>query len=470
MINVIFTFKGINTIIQSNKEDKMKDICNKFVNKIGIDINLIYFLYNGIKLDLGLNQKINIIDKNKDEINILVYEKSENSIIINEGKIKSKEIICPLCKENCKIKINDYRIKLFDCKNRHEINNILLDEYNNGQNINELDIICNICNKKNKFKSYNKQFYVCLICHRNICPLCKSIHDNNHKIIDYDRKNYLCNEHNEIYNSYCNECKISLCLQCEIKHNNHEIINYRDILPDENKIKEKIKEFKDKINKLNDKINYIIKILNHIKENIEIYYKIIYDIINNYKIEDRNYEILYNINEIKNNIKTKEIDEIINDNNINSEFKNLLNIYNKMIIKDKNNINISIIKDENKKIKDQNKTIKNENEIKNIKINKEIKKKNNNDNDNDNKITIIYKINKNDTKIKLFGSSFITNNKDKCKYIFEDKEYDLEEYFKLPNNKKYELKIILKGINKVKNMSFIFNGCSSLSSLPDISC
>ena len=29
MENVIFTFVGINTIIQCNKEDKMKDICNK---------------------------------------------------------------------------------------------------------------------------------------------------------------------------------------------------------------------------------------------------------------------------------------------------------------------------------------------------------------------------------------------------------------------------------------------------------
>ena len=38
MENAIFTFRGINTIIQCNKEDKMKDICNKFVNKIGIDI------------------------------------------------------------------------------------------------------------------------------------------------------------------------------------------------------------------------------------------------------------------------------------------------------------------------------------------------------------------------------------------------------------------------------------------------
>ena len=41
-----------------------------------------------------------------------------------------------------------------------EINNILLDEFDNTQHINELEIICNICNNKNKFKSYEKQFYL----------------------------------------------------------------------------------------------------------------------------------------------------------------------------------------------------------------------------------------------------------------------------------------------------------------------
>ena len=126
MENVIFTFNGINTIIQCKKENKMKDICTKFVNKIGIDINSIYFLYNGIQLnlELTLNQQINNIDRDKNEMKILVYEKIKNTIIIDDGIIKSKEIICPKCKENCKIRINDYKIKLYDCKNKHEINNL----------------------------------------------------------------------------------------------------------------------------------------------------------------------------------------------------------------------------------------------------------------------------------------------------------------------------------------------------------
>ena len=119
-----------------------------------------------------------------------------------------------------------------------------------------------------------------------------------------------------------------------------------------------------------------------------------------------------------------------------------------------------IIKDNIAKIKIENKDNNKNEENKNID-----KKKNNNDDE----ITIIYKINKNDTQIRLFGEDFIKNNKDKCKYIYEDKEYELEEYYKLSNYNKDKLEIKLKGNNNIINMSYMFNDCSSLISLPDIS-
>ena len=138
MIKVIFTFNGIDTIIECNKEDKMKNIIYKYLNNMGYDINLIYFLYNGMQLDLDLDFDLNQLKEDKNEINILVNEKCKSTEITDNGIIKSKEIICPTCKEICKIKINNYKIKLYDCKNNHEINNILLDEFNNTQFINEL--------------------------------------------------------------------------------------------------------------------------------------------------------------------------------------------------------------------------------------------------------------------------------------------------------------------------------------------
>ena len=44
-------------------------------------------------------------------------------------------------------------------------------------------------------------------------------------------------------------------------------------------------------------------------------------------------------------------------------------------------------------------------------------------------ITIHYKIEKNDKEIKLFGEEFVNNNKDNCKIIINEKEYDLVEKY-----------------------------------------
>ena len=71
-------------------------------------------------------------------MNILIYNNDENNN--NERKlIKSKDNICPNCKENILININDYRVNLYQCKNNHIINNISLEEYENTQKIDVKD-------------------------------------------------------------------------------------------------------------------------------------------------------------------------------------------------------------------------------------------------------------------------------------------------------------------------------------------
>ena len=320
MLSIKFTFNGIETIIQCKKEDKMKDICNRYLSKIEIlDINSLIFLYGGEKINLNLTvgELANSTNINRNEMNILVCEIQKSTINDDKNlKNKSKEIICPKCYENCKIQIKDYKIKLFDCKNDHELNNLSFEEFNNSQFINESIITCNNCNNINKNKTYNKQFFKCITCNNNLCPLCKSIHNDTHKVLDYDKKNYICNIHNDSYISYCNKCKINLCMQCEIKHECHEIIYFKKILPNEEEIKKNINEFRKSINELKNNINQIINILNTVIENLEIYFTINYDMIKNYKIENRNYNILYNINEIKNNCISKEIKKIINENSV----------------------------------------------------------------------------------------------------------------------------------------------------------
>ena len=88
-----------------------------------------------------------------------------------------------------------------------------------------------------------------------------------------------------------------------------------------------------------------------------------------------------------------------------------------------------------------------------------------------NEITINYKIDKDSKIIFIFGEKFVKNNKNICKYIYENKKYELINIIDLTNieKSKYILKIKLIGIKNVTNISFLFEGCKSLISVPDIS-
>ena len=132
MAEVEFFYNGGNIIIHCNKNDKMKEIFEKFINKTQTDRNKIYYLYNGEKInkeeltfeELANNNNINKI---RILVNIINEEINKNNII------KSKNIICPECKENIKIKIEDYKIKLYECKNNHILDNILFEGYEDTQ-------------------------------------------------------------------------------------------------------------------------------------------------------------------------------------------------------------------------------------------------------------------------------------------------------------------------------------------------
>ena len=108
MAKAIFTFNGSLTTIQCLKEDKMESICKRFASKIDTDINSIYFLYGGNKLNMELTFK-QITKLN--EINFLVFQYDNN------------EFICPKCGE--KIQFDK---KLLDniISSNNDINDILI--------------------------------------------------------------------------------------------------------------------------------------------------------------------------------------------------------------------------------------------------------------------------------------------------------------------------------------------------------
>ena len=87
-----------------------------------------------------------------------------------------------------------------------------------------------------------------------------------------------------------------------------------------------------------------------------------------------------------------------------------------------------------------------------------------------NQMTLIYKVGNNIDKIKLFGSQFVENNKDKCYLLIEDQQKELCEYLYLNEKQKEKNTLEIKLIeNKIiTNMSYMFSNCSSLISIKDI--
>jgi len=328
MVEISFIYEGGEQIIIqcNNLEDKIEKIINNFKNRIKEEENNYNYIYNGDKINEELKLGQIIKDKNVKKINILVYNKKnkEKEIILNE-------IICPECKKNILINIKDYKINLYECKNGHKIENILINEFENIQKSDICKPICNNCYKNNI--NTNEELYKCIECNINLCQLCKYKHNKKHNIINYNDKYYICKKHNDSYIKYCKECKENLCSKCINEHNNHSIIELLNIIPNKEELLREMKNMREIINKFKNSIEEIKNIMNKVLNNIEIYYKIFHNIINNYNNKNRNYENYYNLNEIKNsnNKIINELKNIVNENKINKKFKNIIDIYYKII-------------------------------------------------------------------------------------------------------------------------------------------
>jgi len=418
MSKIIFNYNGQEVSIQCKTNEKMGDIFGRYTAKSQIK-NEIFFLYNGNKVSdsMEYSQIINEEDRNRNIMNILVHEVYNENHQSNSNKnlFQSEEIICPECKQSSLIKIKDYKITLI-CKNGHFYNNILLNNFENAQNIDISQIVCDICKLNNKSTTYNNLMYTCFICNVNICPGCKIKHDKQHKIINFDEKNYICEKHYENYTKYCEDCKKNICIKCDIEHKDHKGIYYGGILPD---IRENT-ELKEYIQKLKKEIEDIINKLKNIINNMDIYYRISHNKVKNNK--NRNYNYLQNLNEFinYNNKIIKDIKEIIGDNNESHKFKNLMNIYD----------NINNIKNENNNYIIAEIEIKKDNVNKNIRIinsYEEYKRENKiDDSENDHKY-------KNEKEIK-----------ENCNIEIENEIIPFSYFYKFKKEGKYKIKYSFK--------------------------
>jgi len=104
LTSIEFCYNGNNIIIQCNKNDKIKDIINKYILNLSIDKNSVNFFYSGNKINEEL--ELQEIIGNEEKIKILVLDSKED-INNNKSLIKSKYIICPKCGENIKYKFSN---------------------------------------------------------------------------------------------------------------------------------------------------------------------------------------------------------------------------------------------------------------------------------------------------------------------------------------------------------------------------
>ena len=316
MVEIEFDHLQKKTVIQANLNDSFSKIVTAFINKTNLNLKNLYFLSNG--KNLSLEEKIKNImseaEKQNKKMIILVQNLNSSTNIVKDTMIKSNDIICPTCKEICKFEIKGHRLKLYGCKNGHIKDNIKLKEYSDTQKIDISTIKCNKCGKS-KFETFNQEMFICCECNINLCPLCKSIHDNSHSIINYENKNYVCNLHDEQLFKYCENCKKDLCLLCLEEHKYHNVISYEDKLINIKDLRKKMNDLYSSINKFKNNIEDEIKKLKNIIKNMEIFYNIYNNIIEKCeKNKNRNYNLLLNLH-------------YINDS-INDEINMIQNIYN----------------------------------------------------------------------------------------------------------------------------------------------
>ena len=68
-----------------------------------------------------------------------------------------------------------------------------------------------------------------------------------------------CDIHNELFKSYCFNCHKNICEICEDNHKNHNVINFEEILLDNEELIEKKNELnkaKEDLMKINRKVEF----------------------------------------------------------------------------------------------------------------------------------------------------------------------------------------------------------------------
>ena len=172
---VTFSFEGADIWVQCLTTDKMKDICQKYANKIKKDMKTFIFLYGGnlVQFDLNFKEQASIIDRKYNEMKILVYKNENNKkldeIISSTNSIKARvdtiklqiRFIVKNCSEKITLQLNNINYLLNGVND--DINKVndkiinLSNDYTNNGLIKILQSRINEFNRKlNELKNENK--------------------------------------------------------------------------------------------------------------------------------------------------------------------------------------------------------------------------------------------------------------------------------------------------------------------------
>ena len=144
-MEITFSYSGEDILYQcKDTKESFNNIFHKLRNDV--DINSIIFLYSANQIDgnISISKIVSKNDLNRKKMSIVIMDKEKQSESVY---IQSKDIICPTCGECCKLDISEYKI-LLQCINNHNLDNILLNEYENTQRIDISKIIIYVMNVK----------------------------------------------------------------------------------------------------------------------------------------------------------------------------------------------------------------------------------------------------------------------------------------------------------------------------------
>ena len=172
---VTFSFEGADIWVQCLTTDKMKDICQKYMNKIKKDMKEFIFLYGGnlVQFDLNFKEQASIIDRKYNKMKILVYKNEDNKkldeIISSTNSIKARvdtiklqiRFIVKNCSEKITLQLNNINYLLNGVND--DINKVndkiinLSNDYTNNGLIKILQSRINEFNRKlNELKNENE--------------------------------------------------------------------------------------------------------------------------------------------------------------------------------------------------------------------------------------------------------------------------------------------------------------------------